>query len=141
MGYAFLVSDPIVRHIDGTKYVTWTVTESVDGTGDIAATDEWTIPGLPTPCTVTLLEAHLETPGDAATIRTALGLAASFVLSDLAGGGLYQVATAAAYLREQADIRVPAMPAGAALVGRSTVDAPTGATGVIKSRITVRVGH
>lgn len=134
MAYAFSVSTPVIREVDDARHCTWTVTE----TGPIAATDEWTISGVPTPSTLTLLEAELVDGDGATTIRPEIGYEDGFDLSTLAA--CKQAASAAAYHRVGTDERIPGLDVGQ-LVGRSMPNTTTGNAGEVVTRVTVRVGH
>ena len=134
MAYSSTVAEVADVNVGGVRYVTYAISESDVGTTDLATIDV----GAQV-FTVCLFEAHLKTPGSAATIDPELFLDDDAVAT--MRSTLDQVSTtetAAAYLRVGDSVRVAA-PAGQ-LYLLSNPDVATGATGVIKTRITIAIG-
>lgn len=136
MPYDFDVSDPIERYIDGLKHLTWTVTEI----GEVGASDEWVIDGVPTPYTTTLIDGTLVNGNSEATgIRIEVGTAPGFALGTAAAIG--QAGSSASYNRIDTDHRVHGVEGAGQIVGRSKPDTPITANGEIVTTVTIKVGH
>ena len=140
MAYRFVVSEPLIRVFDGLKYTTYEIFEDDDAAGSgIEPSSEWTIPNIPTPSEITHYESDLETGGAAVTINPRLGLKAGFAEDKF--DSLPNNATAAAYIRNQDVSRIKVRADGTGLHGRSNPDIATGATGQIRTAVTIRWGH
>lgn len=138
MAYAFTTTKILDTLFDGLRYIQYQVTET-----EISPDDEWKIDaadgGLtPAVYTISLIEADLTVPGDAATIQTEVGKTAAWVTDET--GHIDRAISAAAHIRIGANKRVTQAESGA-LFGRSNVDIATGVTGVIVTLITMTWGH
>lgn len=127
MAYAVTIDSVETESINGNIYTIYEVTES-----DVGAADEFTL-GIPEFCTLELYEGELTVAGAATTIDTDMGLVAAFLNDTL--DAVVQNETAAAYLRNQTDVKIAA--SAKQLIVRST---PDGQATEIKHRITIRNG-
>jgi len=140
MAYAAAVSRTDLV-IDGNRY---TIVE-VNETGEVAAASEWGLVGLPEICTITHFEAELVNDGTggpgSTSIDPSLGNVASFALATLAASLENDQAAqdVTSYVKNEIGGRVTTPTR--TLYGRSKPSGTLGATGQIKTRITIRWGH
>lgn len=138
MAYAFNILDVIKASVNGSEFWTYVIQEL-----DVDDVDEWEIPEgqqPPTPCVLTLYEAEIKTaaPSSAATLQPEVGLGAAFPTSGLRSIGVTE--TAAATIRNQTEVKLPALPRtpGNRIRGRSMPD--DNGVGEITTRVTFRLG-
>ena len=132
MAYAFTPTGPTVHFVDGVKHGTWEIDET-----EVDTASTWKITHVPELGTITLYEVHLATGGDAASIAPELGIVDAWTAGSL--DEIAQTTPPNTHVRVQSDQRY--FSADNTLVGRSKPNVATGATGNIKTRITVRWGH
>ena len=122
----------------GGRLVEWSVI-----TQDLLITDEFVLDasdGFYAPCELTLVEAELNPVGAAATIQPASGIAVGFTLTS--NDAIGQAAVAAVHVRLPADANgnTVLIPSRATkLVIRPIPDIATGGTGIVTTKVTIRI--
>lgn len=128
MAYSYTVTRSDPTTLDGVTYVTYTVVET-----DAGAATEYTLTGVPTVGTLTLVRAELTVAGAATTMQPEFGETATWTSG--AAGHVDQATAAAAYIRIGTNKR---LITGGSLYGRTIGDA-TATT--VTTKIVIAYGH